>query len=110
MPTIPRLEPGAFDPLSWSAGSIRDLGIPCREEHICAPSNAAKIRSVGVGYCPAEELNFRPKVDEVALMCALDGKTFWFHLWNREFERVFGPIPWQKQKRPMSYWAAPGRR
>ena len=83
----------------WNAGSYYDLlGIvnglhtvfnpvlPLRVNRVDA-INA--VRKYAVGYCPAEDLQVRPKIDCIAVMFFKDGIQFWSHLTCREFRNIF---------------------
>lgn len=73
---------------SWSAGSIHDFGIDHFRFDNCATYKDTVSRGL-VGYCFAEELQCRPKTNNVALMYEVDGVSFWFHVRNDEFYEMF---------------------
>lgn len=41
------------------------------------------------GWCYAESLMCRPKVNNIAVMYFVQGKYFWFHMRNGEFYEIF---------------------
>ncbi len=41
--------------------------------------SAQEIANVFVGWCYAARLLVRPRVDEYAIMCEINGEKFWFH-------------------------------
>ena len=89
----PSLPPG-FDPTlftfdRWLAGSIKDLGVPCREKWILSGYGRRILLKAIDGWCPAESLPCRPKVDHVAVMVDLNGDSFWFHLRRSEFMQLY---------------------
>ena len=67
----------------WRSGSPADLSLACRTEILVL--NKRFIRKYAVGYCDAERLVCRPKVNHKAVMFFKDGFHFWFHLTNKEF-------------------------
>jgi hypothetical protein len=83
-----RLDSSEFTWELWRAGSIHDLGIPCRKAWILSPYGRSILLKFIVGWCESERLAFRPKVDEVAVMIEKDGERFWFHLRDREFKEL----------------------
>ena len=85
---IPQLDSSVFTWERWRAGSIHDLGVPCRKEWILSPYGIGILRDLIVGYCDGERLGCRPKIGEVAVMVEKNGETFWFHLRKEEFEGI----------------------
>lgn len=73
----------------WQSGSVHDFGI----EHFRYNNlNQYKEKFLNglEGYCFGEELNCRPKENEVALMYKKeDDSLFWFHIRNSEFVEIF---------------------
>jgi len=47
------------------------------------------LKEVAEGYCRAESLMCRPKVDNIAVMYFAEDKYFWFHMRNNEFYNIF---------------------
>jgi len=85
-----RLDPCLFGWSSWRSGSIGEFfNIRHRKASIVA---AAKLlRSHAIGWCKGENLPCRPKANNIAVMFALeDGREFWTHFRNDEFQIVFG--------------------
>jgi hypothetical protein len=60
--------------------------IICREELLVFNRNY--LNKIIVGYCDAEKLICRPKLNCKAIMC-FDKYHFWFHLTNKEFNNIF---------------------
>jgi MoaA/NifB/PqqE/SkfB family radical SAM enzyme len=76
----------SFTQERWASGSVHDLGIEhFRYEN--AETYADAIRQYAIGYCFAESLRFKPKQNEVAIMCLKNGEYFWFHIRNNEFAK-----------------------
>ena len=87
--SIPRIESSEFDWLTWRTGSPLDVfGLRCRTDDLVAGS--AGLLAHAVGYCPAGRIPCRPKPDNTAVMFFKNGRHFWFHLRDREFELIFG--------------------
>lgn len=86
---LPRkLQSSLFTWLEWRNGSPADFLVPCREEALVGARY--RLRSKAVGYCDAENLSCRPKRDCKAVMFEIEPeKLFWFHLTNREFNKIF---------------------
>jgi hypothetical protein len=74
----------------WRNGYIGDLGLQCRYADITSSRGKDILREHAVGYCKGENLWFRSKANEVAIMCYKDGRHFWFHIRRKEFDEVFG--------------------
>lgn len=83
-----KLDSTHFTWSKWRAGSIHDLGVPCRYFAITTEPGKSILQKHIVGYCPGEELMCRPKLDHTALMCFKDGEHFWFHIRNKEFNEL----------------------
>jgi hypothetical protein len=90
MPSIPEMHPTTFDWISWTGGSITDLGIPCRMECITSSEGKRILRKYAIGYVDGKRLMCRPKENEVAVYFIKDEREFWFHLRKEEFDLVFG--------------------
>jgi len=84
---IPALNSGEFTWQRWRAGSPVDLMVVCREA--CLIQNGAMLRRFAVGYCDGISSACRQKLNNKCVMFFKDGKYFWFHLTDREFEEVF---------------------
>ena len=76
-----------FDWSTWRAGSIHEFVAVCCEPHLIAA--AGTLRRHAVGWSKAEDLPCRPKIHHTAVMFFKDGRHFWTHLRNREFEGIF---------------------
>jgi hypothetical protein len=85
---IYRMHGTSFDWLTWTGGSIVDLGIPCRKEIII--NKREILRKYVIGWCPGGETLCRSKPNEIAVYCLKNGREFWFHMRKDEFEIVFG--------------------
>lgn len=75
-----------FTPERWRNGSLKDLSIQHRYWDII--SNLDVILKYCVGFCKGENLYFRPKKRETALMFLFKGNYFWCHIMNEEFLAV----------------------
>lgn len=85
---LPKLDSTLFEWNLWRAGSIHDLiEGPCRTWNIILQREI--IKSHAVGWCPAENLPHKPKINEIAVMVFKNGYHFWFHLRKHEFEEIF---------------------
>ena len=87
--TLNYLHPVLFDWSRWRAGSLGDLKIVCRYGYITSKEGKKVLRECAVGYCDAERLLCRPKINEKAVMFFKDDYHFWGHLRNKEFSEVF---------------------
>lgn len=89
---LERLNSSLFDWLSWRNGTILELlNIEQRECSII--SNAPRLRKYAVGWCPAEQLPCRPKLNRVAVMFVIGDRHFWTHFTYKEFDAVFAKGP-----------------
>jgi len=84
---ISELHGTTFDFCSWQGGTLIKLGLKPRKEIIL--NGADIIRKHAIGYCKAEELLCRPKVDCIAVMFLKDDEYFWTHLMMDEFNAIF---------------------
>lgn len=84
---VERMDPSYFDWLHWREGSPADFLVQCRTDELLAIRK--KLKEHAVGWCPAERLLCRPKIDHKAVMFFKDGHHFWFHLTNKEFGGIF---------------------
>jgi hypothetical protein len=84
-----KLDSSLFDFLTWRAGSPLDL-IGYRH---CRSSDLIRFRNIikeyAIGYCHAEYIPCRPKIDCIAIMFEVDGRNFWFHVTSGEFAKIF---------------------
>lgn len=80
------LDEQLFNASRWRSGTPTDLLISCRKQSII--DNRQEIRSYAIGYCDAEKLICRPKVNNKAVMFFKDDIHFWFHITNEEFEVI----------------------
>lgn len=76
-----------FDWSTWRAGSVHEFVMLCWEPHLLAAADT--LRRYAVGWSRGDDLLCRPKGGQTAIMCFKDGRHFWFHLRNREFEEIF---------------------
>lgn len=85
---IPKLNPTQFEWTIWRSGTPLDIfGVPLRTDYLM--SIKPKALQYAIGYCDAENLVCRPKVDCKAVMFYKDGQLCWFHLFNSEFDAIF---------------------
>jgi MoaA/NifB/PqqE/SkfB family radical SAM enzyme len=85
--SLPWMNPGNFDWLSWRGGSVKDFG--CSARWIDMTENKKKLKTFAVGWCLSEEVICRPKENQVAVMFQKGEDKFWFHMWKNEFYEVF---------------------
>ncbi|MFA6355405.1 MAG: hypothetical protein WCW65_03200 [Candidatus Paceibacterota bacterium] len=84
---IDYLDEQLFDASKWRSGTPQDLGLICRSDILI--SNKITLREYAVGYCDADKLICRPKVNNKAIMFYKNGVYFWFHITNYEFNKIF---------------------
>ena len=85
---IPKLNPQLFDWIVWRAGSPVDVfGIPLRGYTLT--DIAAPCRKYALGYCDAENLVCRPKINHKAVLFEIKDELYWFHFTNDEFSEIF---------------------
>lgn len=84
---IPEIDSLHFDWIRWRNGSPVDLGILCQKESLI--TNKKILNKYAIGWCKAENLICRPKIDNKAVMFVVNEICFWFHLTNYEFGRIF---------------------
>jgi hypothetical protein len=77
----------SFDWLTWSGGSLIDLGIQYNTYSILLHRH--KIKQYAIGWCKGEAVVSRPKADRVALMFLKDDNYFWTHITLEEFNNIF---------------------
>lgn len=86
---LPKLDSNLFDWLTWISGSPLDLIGYCH----CRTSDVIKYRLIikqyAIGYCDAETIPCRPKLNWKSVMFLKDDNYFWFHLSNYEFNCIF---------------------
>lgn len=82
-----RMQPELFDWLHWREGSPADLFVICREPNLIEMRKV--LQKHAVGWCRAENLTCRPKVNHKAVMFFKGEHHFWFHLTNKEFGAIF---------------------
>lgn len=83
---IPKMPSDSFTLSRWRVGNpLLILGQQLRSNNI--PRN--KIRDKAVGFCDAERLACRPKLNHKAVMFLYEEEYCWFHLRNKEFEECF---------------------
>lgn len=85
--SIPRVSASQFTWNRWRSGSLTELGIRHRFYSILENKNI--IKSLAIGYCPAELLWVRPKENCIAVMFFVNNSYFWTHLTTREFITIF---------------------
>jgi hypothetical protein len=87
---LPLLDPTLFNSFTWMAGNpMTTFNIPCIFSELTNPESKRIFRKYAIGYCNAENLICRPKIDNKAVMFCKDGENSWFHLTNKEFEEIF---------------------
>jgi hypothetical protein len=85
---IPKINPLLFDWVMWRNGSPIDLfGMPLRDYSLY--TIAPLIKKYAIGYCEAESLQCRPKLNHKAVMFDVGCEYYWFHLTDREFSAIF---------------------
>ena len=89
MNVLPKIDSTNFTWSLWRNGSIHDFNIPCRYHAITEEGNARVLRQYAIGWCDGESVVCRPKKDTRAIMFDHDGVVFWFHLFTKEFKKVF---------------------
>ena len=86
--TIPKFHEQSFDWLTWRNGSIATiLNIKHRESIIL--KNADIIKKYAIGYCEADNLPCRPKLNYIAIMFSINDELFWTHFTKFEFNELF---------------------
>jgi hypothetical protein len=86
---LEKLDASVFDWSYWRSGDVwNDFHIPCRSNALI--DNKDTLRKYAIGWCYGENLICRPKEHNIAVMFQKDGKEFWFHLRDHEFESIFG--------------------
>jgi hypothetical protein len=85
---VVKLNSSHFTWSRWRAGSPADFAVSCRTDDLVKIRD--RLKAHAVGYCHAEGLLCRPKIDHKAVMFWKDGHHFWFHLRNKEFSLIFG--------------------
>jgi hypothetical protein len=89
---IDHMHQQSFNWLTWRNGSIVSiLGIPHRTEILVM--NKHIIRKYAIGYCKADSIPCRPKLNHIAVMFntgELD--NWWTHLTMDEFQIIFPEI------------------
>ena len=90
---IERLDSSLFEFSNWHSGHpLELLGYPnehLRYDNITEGEIKSAIKKYAIGYCEGHSLKVRPKTDSVAIMCQKDDSTFWFHMRNNEFVKIF---------------------
>ena len=64
------------------------FNIACRMGDLIAKQEI--LRQYAIGWCRAERLMCRPKLNNMAVMYDVHGEVFWFHLRSSEFWVIFG--------------------
>lgn len=86
---VKRIDSSLFTWNLWEAGSVHNFGIEHFRFNNLEQYKDKFLENIK-GYCFGEELLFRPKENEVALMYEKDdGTLFWFHIRNSEFYEIF---------------------
>ena len=47
-----------------------------------------QLKKYAIGYCDASRLSIRPRTNMYAVMCEVDGYTFWFHIEKNKFDSI----------------------
>ena len=87
---LEKKDPQLFNWSSWRNGSPAELFLVASFHILTITYGKSVIRKYAIGYCDGETLICRPKTEHKAVMFEKDNEIFWFHLTNREFERIFG--------------------
>ena len=84
---IPKIDPSLFTWQEWRAGHLLDLGVLCNREKFILENRCVLVKHA-IGYCDAENLVCRPKINHKAVMYFNSGICFWSHLTNYEFNNL----------------------
>ncbi len=85
-----KIDSSQFNYRIWEAGTIHEIiEAPCRYKYITKGHGKKQLKKYAVGWCGAEKLLFKPKQNEIAIMCFKDGKHFWFHIRKEEFNKIW---------------------
>lgn len=68
---------------------ICELGLVLRENLITSGDMKVSVQKYIIGYCNGEALPCRPKTNHKAVMLCKDDRVGWFHLSNKEFQKIF---------------------
>lgn len=89
-PKLEKIDPTQFNYRIWEAGTIYEIiKAPCRYQYITKGFGKKQLKKYAIGWCGAERLSFKPKQNEVAIMCFKDGRYFWFHIRREEFDKIW---------------------
>jgi hypothetical protein len=88
--TIPNIGSCHFTYELWKGFSSQTFEISIKYFDIVSPRGKRILRQYAVGWCNAQNVPCRPKVNEFAVMFYKEGEHFWFHLRKNEFQEVFG--------------------
>jgi hypothetical protein len=81
----------SFDWLTWSGGSLTNLGVQYNSKHIAAYLHV--LRKHAIAWCDGAKVLCRPKPGRIAVMFRLDDWEFWTHLRTSEFRICFPEVP-----------------
>lgn len=70
----------------WRSGSYVDLGL-CNHSEILHKKDI--IKKYTIGFCNSENNPVMQKLNHKCVLFYKNGKTFWSHLTNKEFEEIF---------------------
>jgi hypothetical protein len=85
---IPWIDPGLFTQYIWSGSTIYEcFNFFCRRDELIKNKNILQLHAIG--YCKSEELLYRIKINEYAIMFEKDFIRFWTHIRNNEFKEIF---------------------
>jgi len=90
--SLQKLDSSLFVWQAWRSGSPNDLNLTCRYNSLTSKRGSAILKEYAIGWCYAENLMCRPKLDNRAVMFFKDNNLFWFHMRNEEFMKVFGEV------------------
>lgn len=89
-PRLEKMDSSQFNYRLWEAGTIYEIiEAPCRYKYITKGLGKQQLKKYAIGWCNAEGLLFKPKQDEVAIMCFKEGRHFWFHIRRKEFDKIW---------------------
>lgn len=84
------INPVYFDWSTWRRFDSSILNIPHNYYTLTSNDGKRMIKKYAIGYCEAEKLICRPKLDHMAIMFEKDGENCWTHITDKEFSVIFG--------------------
>lgn len=86
---LPKLDSTVFTWQRWRGMSYAELDLVFKTEHLLSYRAIWTLKKYVVGWCHSYNLQCRPKIEGVALMCFKNEEHFWFHLRQEEFNKIF---------------------